>query len=655
MNWKTLFIAMNILPVLGCAQVQQRVPVKFRSNAGNLFVTKVGALVISTRAGEVAMADSVNGYWHNCPPVSGNDLLSGVTIDQSDFFNRDTGFVSGFISNGGKYNIIYHTTNGGQSWQKVDFGLDGWVDATSSLDNGEAWMSVSGKGMAYTKDFGHTWRALNVADTKQRYGSIFFNNLHEGIIGALWNMIAYTDDNCEHWKLIPTPLDQQRYNKTDKARRPEISQVAIYKDYLLVNQESMVFYSKRDAINWVPLPDYIDFYTDAANDAIFFYSKSGKFVKADEHLAPVFTYDEKFQYPDAFCRSGNLFLMNDGAISQLTSDNKIRRSPMLTDRIEEMEPEYFAYDENGILGVLGSMIYRKTSDSSKWKYVVTLPVEINNSNNLSHLNANTLVYRKNLDTVYYYDMETKSGNFTSIADILDDFGKKNITEISFSKGSQGCFHSDRQEAVYILKGEDYVLVNKRKRRSEQSGQLKPDVTKISGAVVNRFADRVCYQYKKQAVIGDMKFTEKDYAQCKKDILEFQSATKDKYDLSDRKVFYLGQNNIDYQRLLATVDSVRNIDSVSLNAIWPQISGLFSTTTNWIKVTLTALDGSKIEVVNAVSDENAMYFPWTISVNGASVISVSPDITAFFRSYCSSVMSENDKVPIMHALVKQIYR
>ena len=232
------------------AQPDEKTLLKFESGAFSMGVNNHEQICVGTRVGEVAFTDSVKGFWRkgNINPGSGSSL-SGELIDNVCYFNADTAFVSGFINNKNKYNIIYHTVDGGKKWKPVDFGMDGWVDDAAYLDNGEAWLSVAGAGIAYTKDYGFTWRSLSIPYLKERFAKIYFNSKREGIIGSLWNVMAYTQDNCRNWTTIPTPLSQEKYKKTNPQGRPQIDRVAIFKDYFLVIQENLVFYSRRDTVN----------------------------------------------------------------------------------------------------------------------------------------------------------------------------------------------------------------------------------------------------------------------------------------------------------------------------------------------------------------------------------------------------------------------
>jgi hypothetical protein len=267
-------------------------PLKFYSWGISLGVGRDGSLALATTLGEVGLAGSITGDWRRRDIYDADRIIIGFSIETPCFFNKDTGFVSGSnYSKKQRKGVIFHTTDGAKKWKIVEIGQDGQADDAVYNDNGEAWLGVAGSGIAYSTDYGLTWKKYKIPDAKQRFAHIFFNTNKQGIIGSLWNRIAYTTDNCNSWKYLPTPLDQKKYNKTDKEARPKINRIAIFNNYFLAAQEDMVFYSKRDSINWIWLPEYSDFYTDAINSALFFKTNKDNYVRADENFKPVHTLE----------------------------------------------------------------------------------------------------------------------------------------------------------------------------------------------------------------------------------------------------------------------------------------------------------------------------------------------------------------------------
>jgi hypothetical protein len=72
-------------------------PLNFNSYAIKLSVAKDESLVLVTRAGEVGLTTSIKSEWRRSKSFSENQAF-GPTLDNANFFNKDTGFVSGFIS-----------------------------------------------------------------------------------------------------------------------------------------------------------------------------------------------------------------------------------------------------------------------------------------------------------------------------------------------------------------------------------------------------------------------------------------------------------------------------------------------------------------------------------------------------------------------------
>lgn len=643
---KRLIIVLLILVSISCQVASQTIPLHFQSYSQRLYVTPDEQFVICSKSGEVAMADSLNGLWHFSQITPSFSSI----VENASFFNRDTGFVSGFIYNDGNYNIIYHTKNGGKSWSKVDFSTTGWADCAWNLPNGEAWMTIGGEGVVYSKDYGFTWKTLPVYDVKQRYQTIFFNQQHEGIIGSVWNTIAYTNDNCYNWKKIPSPLDQQAYNKTDKGSRPEIDKVCIYKDLLLVSEEGMIFYTKKDTIRWKYLPDYISFSTDAANNALYLINSSNQVVKTDERLQPLLTISIMERLQDIFTRNGRLFLLTSGSIFKLDANGEFKKSPLQMIGTKDVQPvQIYNTDSDKIYGAKGNMIFIHAKED--WKYAFTLPFPVTGSGNFS-INKNTLVYTT-ADSLYYYDLAKHRTTVTTTKDLLNEFLQHQVTSVIFSAGSQGCFHSYTDYLVYTLEDDLFVQSDNSSWGGKHTTTLRADKEELSREKVAQFAKEVCQKYFRQPVIMDMGFSNADYLKCKDDIKKYQQ-DDNKYNKGTSN-FYFARNNLDFDKLIATVDSVKSIDSVTLNNVLLHMNHILSTTTNWISVLLKNEDGKTLEITCNYYEANAFYIPWIIKINGGVEVSTSPVITEFFQYGCPSLLKERDKVPVLHELVKGLYK
>jgi photosystem II stability/assembly factor-like uncharacterized protein len=636
------------------AQTPDKALLKFQSYGGKLFVNKNEQLVIGTRVGEVAFASSINDYWQMSSPVKNdsNGLSFGTLIDNINFFNNDTGFAAGFISGkNDKYNILFHTTNKGKTWSKLNFGQDGWVDDAVNLDNGEAWMSVSGSGIAYTNDYGFTWQAFNIPEKKQRFTTIYFNTKREGIIGSLGNMIAVTTDNCKTWKLLQTPLDQKKYSKTYKEHRPEINVVAIYKNYYIVSQEGIVFYSKKDSINWIWLPGYSNFYTDAENSALYFKKDKNGFVRVNDQLQPVHFFDSNISSGNGMCRNGSLFVKNDTEISQFKSDNSTVSNYIYTNDTAEIKPSTIGYSRNAIYGLLGNTIYTQRTFNGKWVYEFELPFIVD-SGFVSITDNNTILVSKTNDSLFYYNIDLKQTQIKNRKTVLHEFCQSKLKSIIFEKGSRGCFHNHADILVYNNEGGVFELSDA--PEEYKKGKTLPQNNEtINELLVNNFVKQIPAMLYKQTTINDLGFTENDYDNCKKDIIKFKAFAESniKKNISP---FDFNVNNIDFNRLVALVDSIKTIDPNLLDRFLYNLSDMWSTTTNWTGITLVNEKGQMMKIQCSYYEPNAFYFPWQVSLEGFNYSSTNIEINKFIKAVYPNFIDDKNKVAVLHRIVKNLY-
>lgn len=654
------FLSLLFLQLFVFYRANAQLPLNFQSYAIKLSVSKDQKLVMVTRAGEVGVATGLNDTWQRVDPVK-KEVLKPL-LDGSCFFNKDTGFVYGFIHDKDvtKYNLIYHTANGGQSWTKLDFGQDGWVDNACFLDNGEAWLSVGGSGIAYSSDYGFHWNKINIPEKKQRFTSIFFNASHQGIIASLWNLMAYTTDNGSNWKYLPTPLDQKKYNKTNKSSRPEFAGVALFGNYILAKQEDFVFYTPVDSTNWTLLPGYNDFYTDGDNTALFFKTNKNTFVRSDSSFQPLYALDSDLNAYDARCKNGNLFILTASGIVQLKSGNNIVKASFQTAGSETIDPYNFGYAAAGLIGVKDNKVFLQKDYQGSWAYQFTFPFETRNEG-LSSWN-NNIMYQKE-DSIFYFALSGKLLKSVSRRRMLEDFCKAGISQISFFRGSRGCFHSYEDILTYSRKNSEFGFAMERNTGSKHEEQLPGNEDEISLDAVNSFLQKIpaFFQSFQKSSFNDLGFTESDYQQCKKDILEFKKwvelpAEKSKRKLSERgtTAFHMERNNLDFDRLLNLVDSVKYIDTARLNNVLLNLSEMWSTTTDFTGFTLVNNKNEELTFNSNYYEPNAFYFPWSISLNGCTVGSTSMVINNFIKQVYPNFLDEKNKVVVLHTIVKRLY-
>ena len=647
---------MNRLTIAFCLfslniTAQHSTPLNFKSYAINLCVAADKSLTLTTRSGEVGITRSIHGEWQRIDPDNTGNI-GNPTLDQSNFFNHDTGFVSGYISGKDmKHDFIYLTTDGGKNWNAINFGYDGWVDDAVHIENGEAWLSVSGDGIAYTKDYGFTWHQLGNPIPKQRYAKIFFNKERQGILGSLWNSIEYTGNNCNTWKSIPTPLDQKKYIKTNKSLRPEINQVAIFKEYFLVKQEDIVFVSFKDSVDWKELPEYDNFYTDAENSALYFKDKKGKFHKADDDLSTVYSSDAINYAFDAECLDGRLYIITSEKAIVLNEDHTVASSFYhFTVADESIEPQIIGVADNHYYGFYQNGIYKNDMMmSGKWDFQYQLQSNIAEGR-IAFIADKQVVYERKDDSVFYFDSTGKLSAMKSKKDVLSDFCRSNISAITFHTGSRGCFHYYDHQMKYV---KDLGTFSPDEEDLNPVYKFHPST--INSISVNKFISTLpaLFENDQTPSIDDLDFTDRHYEQCKKDILNFKKKVGREFNYG-YKGFYLNQNNINFARLLSLVDSVKTIDKIKLSTILPNLNSAWSTTSNWIAVSFTNERNEVMVLTSNYFDPNPYYFPWSVTVGGVSLPTNSIEIYRFINKVYPDFLTDKNKMPVLHTIVKQLY-
>lgn len=643
-----LFLLILIFPHLAKPQMGMP-PLGLTSSIAHLHVTQEEQLVLTSRVGEVRIAPSINGEWLHRDPLK----IGACTADHGNFFNRDTGIVSGFISGkNSKYDIAYKTTDGGLTWKPIKFGQEGWVDDAINLDDGRAWFSVAGSGIAYTEDYGNTWTKIPIPRTEQRYDHIFFNAAKEGLIASLWNSLAYTSSNGAQWNQLPTPLDQRRYQKTNPGARPEFGKAAIFGNYLLVIQEDLVFVSRKDSIQWKWLDKYEDFFTDPQNSALFFKTNDGDFERADQSLNSIATIRCSAPYYPAQCRNGKLFLTTTEGVTVINTDNTVLNTQYPKNDAVVI-PSTIGYCKRGEIGWQDSRLFLRKPIDGDWEPLAELPFSTEDGQ-VSMVTENEVLWQKD-DSLAYFNFDTKETIYTNLNEMVHSFCQSRIEKIIFSQTSSGCFHSYRDEIAYTRNQESFENEGPVSKGSDHKASLAEYREDIEARLVDDFISKVpqLFDKKRLLTVSELQFTQDELEQCRKDIVDFraavQSGKKDK-----RTAFTLARNNINFERLIELVDSVQHISPQQLDYSLRNLSEMYSTTSYSSGFKLVNVAGATLYIYHRYCEPNAFNFPWTIDLNGYRFQVNQLTINHFLEKVYPGFLNEQNRIAVLHTLVRHLY-
>ncbi|NML38173.1 hypothetical protein HHL17_13285 [Chitinophaga sp. G-6-1-13] len=536
------------------------------------------------------------------------------------------------------------------------FGQDGWIDAAVSLSNGEAWMTVAGKGIAHTADFGKTWEISPVADLKQRYTKMFCNNKQEGIMGAGWNSLAYSSNNGKSWKLLATPLDQKKYNKTIPDKRPEFDAVAIFKNYFLVKQEGLVFISEKDSLAWRHIRNIEHFYVDPEHDELYLRLKDKSIVHVDERLDTVAVgkvTDEPFS---GTCINRKLYLLAGNNLLCISGDKSMKQFPILSAGVTKEEPSVFGTSPDGkyYYGISGDVIYKKKLEKDKWVPVLKLRLQPDLNTLTFNPQKNEIAFGANNDSIYHADIDNGKMRVNRSGQYLSLFQQHPVSRIIVSLGSQGCFHGYSDNLEYERNGNEFVLMDNNSKGTDHTKKINSSVEVIQAADVDQLVKAVCNDNKRMPGIVDFGFTQKEYEQCKKDIQAFSVDRKIKNG-PGKPSFYIGENNVDFNKLILLVDSVQTLDSAAIGKILLNSDPFISTTTNWMSIMLVNDNEEVLQIQYSYSGyPNAMRLPCALVFNEERLPAFTPEITRFLDKNCPPLMKDRNRMPLLYDMVKYLY-
>jgi hypothetical protein len=155
-------------------------------------------------------------------------------------------------------------------------------------------------------------------------------------------------------------------------------------------------------------------------------------------------------------------------------------------------------------------------------------------------------------------------------------------------------------------------------------------------------------------IADLAFTEEEYDQCKKDILEFKESLGSTKKRKKETKFTYYENNIDFDRLLSVVDSIKLLDAERLNQLLTSPADFWSTTSFWTGFKLVNNKNQTLSVTSRYYASNAFYFPWIVHLDGYTFATTNIEINKFVERVYPSFLEDKDRMDVLYTLVKKNY-
>lgn len=645
------------------SQKDYRAILEIRGATEEFCISKDSTFWIATKTGDTYFSDGFDKPWkYGTFKTNEYDLVSGRTFERASFFNRDTGYISGFIQKDGKQDFIYWTNDGGKNWQEVKFGKSSWIDANYIDYDGNAWMSGNSQLIYYSNDFGKTWTSFDKIEStgNMRINTIYFENTKKGIVGDFWNRIYLTEDNCKTWTKIPSPLDQKKYVRTNKNIRPTIYKAQIFGNNIIINQQNLIFWSKLDSIQWNELSDMIDFSYDKSSNKLFAISRDLKVHLLDSNFVSNWTSESNLVSAPISLKTlnGTLYAWHRAELTKV-NESEFLYIPMYTLENLIVTPYVTAKATKKTWGVNGREILQSDDLGKTWYRIDLLDFNIGNFKAINDYEA--IISDSYYQKYYKYKITDDSTELIKyvIENPLSEFLSIPLKEVSFEIGSQGCFHSNSKVIEYKLENDSTFSASKIEQQGYKTEKEKFK-NSFSAKVALGILNTIDSNPFSQIHVNELNISENDKNDYLKKIglieKDFKKGNTFDYEHGTSR-YSLPYSKIDFEFYKNAVNQIDSFNNTILNNILGTRYGNWSTTTNWIKVTFKNKKGEEISISNFDDMPNAWYLPWIVEANGLIFPINNIDITRFIESNTPDdfISPENKNKLAIFQMIDYLYK
>jgi hypothetical protein len=507
-------------------------------------------------------------------------------------------------------------------------------------------MSGSSQEMYYSRDYGATWE--NKGKIVDMHGfrlySIYFADNRHGIIGTFGNDLYRTVDNCESWNKIETPLDQKKYERIYSGSRPEFNKILLFHDWILVNQEGKVFYSKEKKIEWKQIDDCIDFSYDKQIDKLWILNTDLTIQLLDQEISVIWNSKRKLESrPIAiYAANGFLYVWHRQDISRV-NESEFSETPIYTTDFPIKQPDITAKATFISWGVSGNEIYQSDYQENKWYRVKRFPFYILN---FKAVNDSLCIISDN--ECRFYEFNSKSGIYNpyALTQPLRDFLDYQIEKVILQTGSQGCFHNYATTINYELKKDTVFVVRQYERSSNQKTLPNSFKNTFGISELENLLSTINDNPFQKVKLIEFNINEKDKENYLKHISDLERNFKPGNEIpgppEDSK-FNIPLRRVEFSFYKNYVDSLAAIDDAILNEVLLSPHLGWSTTTDWISLKIINKHKDEILIENSAYQPNAWFLPWIIKYDGYVFPSLNLDITKFIQKNSPEFIVEKNNM------------
>jgi len=587
---------------------------------------------IVTAMGNTYYTDNIRSNWHYGNPTFEKEEddyldLNSPTLDRISFFNEDTAIMTGYISGNEKNgkNGYYLTKDAGKTWQLLDYAGDSWIYDVFVDKKGNAWMGGSSGEIFFSDDYGQHWKKLNSPyNSSSRMHSIFMIDETNGISGALENYIYITSNNWKSSKKITTPYDQKKYTNDRGYSDDRIEKILIWDNFLVVNQNGHIYYTKTDKIDWQPFPIKIyNFELDKDANLLFAITDSLKVITLSSPTEfELLTNQSLLSFPlDLKVVNHSLFIVsNDYEVYKVNKNGLTHAIPYTTDKKIE-EPRIVKEGKNLIWGINGNQIYLADDNSRDWYRENALDFNVSD---FILLSDSVIILWDGVKDNYLYSLKDHTPQKYFPEFPLKTFLDSPIKSFSINSGSQGCFHSVNNEVNYKRINDSIFATTTfsvNDYRDKKPSTFKNQVSGISLAntliTINSNPSAI-------PLLKDFQITEKD-KQNYLTLVDKRLKGKGSDDISGKRKI----NKDFYYSVLSMLDT---LDNSVTQRVLNQTEGGWSTTSNWFAIQIASENNDTLNISrNYYISTLPWNLPWKFEYKGLNFNCYNIDFSRFINS------------------------
>ncbi|WEK37188.1 MAG: hypothetical protein P0Y53_06720 [Candidatus Pseudobacter hemicellulosilyticus] len=326
---------------------------------------------------------------------------------------------------------------------------------------------------------------------------------------------------------------------------------------------------------------------------------------------------------------------------------------LLPAQTPEKLPIEIGYNNSYTYGLKGNKILKKADEKDQWTYCFTLPYFPGNGN--PSLVSDRLQYATS-DSLFSFDLSGKLKKKVASKDLVKAFTATGIQKIIFSYTVGGCFSYSKFYVAYSPSGKNFG----NPKDSGMAGYAKKPLPEyppvIKAEVIDQFINKLPLLLlgRNTAKLEDLAFTEADYKQCKKDILEFKEFLKHP---NEQKIplFTYHWKGLDFDLLTTLVDAIRSVDAGHLRDLLASLAGRSSTDYAFKEILLVNKQNEQLTFQTSDLVGNPFCLPWTISLNGFTIETNDFMMNRMIgQIYPGFIDPKQRRVIALHAFVKQLY-